>query len=196
MPPRRRYRWEDPVGSDGEIRVRWETEQDVVQFTVLLLARVEGAWRPVVLFDCSHDDRNDRHRYSFDGLKGPAETFLHGTPGHARCHRLDHDESREDDRAMAPVRTSRRTPAREAASRVMMEDIDRVIAGGESRFPYDSCFIGSDLVTDEMVRERHEVGKTVVIVDEHEHVTVLPAPDPSLGERESERFWSRILTHW
>jgi len=51
-------------------------------------------------------------------------------------------------------------------------------------------------VTDEEIRESHEHGKTVVIVDEHEHVTVLPAPDPSLGERESERFWSRILTHW
>lgn len=50
-------------------------------------------------------------------------------------------------------------------------------------------------MTDEMARDRHEQGKTVVIVDEHENVTVLPAPDPSVGERESERFWREILAH-
>jgi hypothetical protein len=97
---------------------------------------------------------------------------------------------------MATVRTSRRTPAREATSRVMMEDIDRTIAGEESRFPEFSTFVACDLVTDEMIRECHEKGQAVVIVDEHENLTVLPAPDPSLGERESERFWSEILTHW
>jgi hypothetical protein len=97
---------------------------------------------------------------------------------------------------MATMRVSRRTPAREAASRVMMEDIDQVIAGGESRFPDFSCFIGSDLVTDAMIRESHEQGQAVVIVDEHERVTVLPAPDPSLGERESDRFWRDVLAHW
>jgi hypothetical protein len=74
--------------------------------------------------------------------------------------------------------------------------IDKVVAGDESHFPDYSCFVGSDPVTDEMIRDAHARGKTVVIVDEHEHVTVLPAPDPSIGERESERFWRGILTHW
>lgn len=97
---------------------------------------------------------------------------------------------------MATMRVTRRTPAREATSRVMQGDIDQVASGGESRFPDYSCFIGSDLVTAETIRECHEHGQAVVIVDEHEHVTVLPAPDPSIAERESERFWSGILTHW
>jgi hypothetical protein len=97
---------------------------------------------------------------------------------------------------MATARASRMTPAREAAFRVMKADIDRVTAGGESRFPNYSSFIASDLVTDEKIREAHARGGAVVIVDEHEHVTVLPAPDPSIAERESDRFWSGILTHW
>ncbi len=61
----------------------WETEHDVVRFAVVLLARLDGAWQTVELFDCSHDDRNDRHRYHRDGTKGAAETFHRGTPGEA-----------------------------------------------------------------------------------------------------------------
>jgi hypothetical protein len=83
MPPRRRHGWKDDLGAGGRILVRWEAERDVVGYAVTLLAEVDGEWRTVVLFDCSHGDRNDRHRYSFDGLKGPAETFHHGTPGEA-----------------------------------------------------------------------------------------------------------------
>jgi hypothetical protein len=49
----------------------------------MLLAEVDGAWRTVVLFDCTHGDRNDRHRYSYDGVKGPAVIFHHGTPSEA-----------------------------------------------------------------------------------------------------------------
>jgi hypothetical protein len=51
-------------------------------------------------------------------------------------------------------------------------------------------------VTDEGIREAHAHGRSVVIVDEHENVTVLPAPDPSLGEREWDRFWRELLAHW
>ena len=65
--------------------------------------------------------------------------------------------------------------------------------GEELPYPDGSRFVPSDLVTDEMIRESHEQGEGVVIVDEHEHVTVLPAPDPSLGKRERERFWRELL---
>ncbi len=95
---------------------------------------------------------------------------------------------------MATVRASRRTPAREATSRVMMTEIDKVVAGGESRFPDYCSFIASDLVTDEDIREAHALGRAVVIVDEHEHVTVLPAPDPSIAERESDRLWNELMS--
>lgn len=81
MPVRREHRFDKVIGFDARILARWETERDVVGYAVLLLAEVDGDWRPVVLFDCSHGDRNDRHRYSFDGVKGPAEVFHHGTPG-------------------------------------------------------------------------------------------------------------------
>jgi hypothetical protein len=74
--------------------------------------------------------------------------------------------------------------AGEATHRVMMADIDRVVAGGESRFPNWSMFIASDLATDEAIREAHERGQAVVIVDER--VRVLPPPAGSVGERESE----------
>lgn len=97
---------------------------------------------------------------------------------------------------MATTRLTTSTPAREATHRVMDEDMVRINAGGDSRFPDYCSFIPSDLVTEEMVREAHARGHAVVIVDERERVTVLPAPDPSIAERESDKFWSRVLTHW
>jgi hypothetical protein len=97
---------------------------------------------------------------------------------------------------MANVKASRRSAAWLAAGRVCDAFVNASIADEELPFPSGSRVIASDLVTDEMIRESHEHGQTVAIVDEHEHVTVLPAPDPSLGERESERFWSEVLTHW
>jgi hypothetical protein len=69
--------------------VRWMGERDVVSYAVTLLARVDDDWRTVVLFDCSHDDRNDRHRYASDGAKGPAETFHGGTPGEGMRDAID-----------------------------------------------------------------------------------------------------------
>lgn len=54
----------------------------------------------------------------------------------------------------------------------------------------------ADLVTDEMIRESHDEGQTVVVVDEHERVTILPAPDPSLGEREWDRFRRELGIDW
>ncbi|HEX7290281.1 MAG TPA: hypothetical protein VF250_04050 [Conexibacter sp.] len=93
---------------------------------------------------------------------------------------------------MVSLRTTRRSAAWRARSRVFDAEIRRAAAGHEPRFPAYSHFFPSDLVTDEDIRACHEQGQAVVIVDEHEHVTVLPAPDPSIAERESDRFWSEI----
>ncbi len=97
---------------------------------------------------------------------------------------------------MASVGASPSSPSGLAKHRVLMADIDRVVDGGESRFPNGSLFVASDRVTDEKVCEAHAVGQTVVIVDEHEHVTVLPAPDPSLGQRNRDRFWRELGIDW
>ena len=97
---------------------------------------------------------------------------------------------------MASVEASPYSPSGLAKHRVLMADIDRVVAGGESRFPNGSLFVASDLVTDKKIREAHAVGQAVVIVDEHEHVTVLPAPDPSLRQRERDRFWRELGIEW
>lgn len=69
--------------------VRWEIEQRIVYFAVTLLAEVDGTWRTVALFDCSHEGRIDRHRYSFEGIKGPAETFPAGTPAEGMRDAID-----------------------------------------------------------------------------------------------------------
>ncbi len=69
--------------------MRWEAERDVVRFAVTLVARVDEGWRTVVVFDCSHGDRNDRHRHTFDGVKRPAETFHLGTPSEAMNDAID-----------------------------------------------------------------------------------------------------------
>ena len=97
---------------------------------------------------------------------------------------------------MAKVSNGRPSAAQLAANRLCDAFVKAANADEELPFPNGSCVIPSDVVTDEEIRESHERGKTVVIVDEHEQVTVLPAPDPSLGERESERFWSEVLRHW
>jgi hypothetical protein len=76
MPTRRVHERFERLGYETRMYARWETERDVVRFAVILLARSDGAWQTVELFDCSHDGRNDRHRYSYDGVKGPPETFI------------------------------------------------------------------------------------------------------------------------
>ena len=45
---------------------------------------------------------------------------------------------------MATMKSTVSTPAREAAHRVMIDDIDRINAGREPRFPNYSCFVASD----------------------------------------------------
>lgn len=89
MPPRRLQEYDREIGRGARIRVRWATERGVVSFAVMLLAEIDGAWRTVVLFDCTHGDRNDRHRYSLDGVKGPAETFHRGAPSEAMNDAID-----------------------------------------------------------------------------------------------------------
>lgn len=87
MSPRRYRNYEEHLGRNKMI-VRWEIERDVLRFAVTLLTSVDGVWRTVVVFDCSHD-RNDRHRYSYDGIKGAAVTFHHGTPSEAMNDAID-----------------------------------------------------------------------------------------------------------
>jgi hypothetical protein len=89
MPPRRVHQRQEPLDFGVRLFARWETERDVVAFAVMLLVELDDAWHTVVLFDCSHADRNDRHRYTFDGDKGPAETFHRGTPAEAMRDAID-----------------------------------------------------------------------------------------------------------
>jgi hypothetical protein len=77
---------------------------------------------------------------------------------------------------MASIGTSKRSAAAIAASRVMDAEIDAIVAGGESRFPDETMFVGADIVTDEMIRECHAEGSAVVIVDEHGNERFLPVP--------------------
>jgi hypothetical protein len=46
-------------------------------------------WRSVELFDCSHGDRNDRHRYDAEGGKGQAQTFQPSAPAEAMRDAID-----------------------------------------------------------------------------------------------------------
>ena len=97
---------------------------------------------------------------------------------------------------MAKVNASRRSAAFLAASRVCDAFLKASLADEELLFPNGSSVIPSDLVTDEKIADAHAHSRGVVIVDEHENVTVLPSPDPSLGEREWDRFWRERLSHW
>jgi hypothetical protein len=83
MVVRRRKRWEVELAPDVKIRCRYDIEQDIVAFANVLVASVDGEWRTVELFDCTHGDRNDHHRYDSDGYKYPAVVFHHGTPAEA-----------------------------------------------------------------------------------------------------------------
>lgn len=65
------------------MHIRWDLERDVVAFAIVLVTLVDNRWEPVALFDCSHGERSDWHRYDRDGRKGPAEPFHHGTPAEA-----------------------------------------------------------------------------------------------------------------
>lgn len=58
----------------------------------------------------------------------------------------------------------------------MTADMDAILAGEESRFGERVAFVGSDLATAERIGEYHEDGFTVVVVDAHENVRVLPVP--------------------
>jgi hypothetical protein len=97
---------------------------------------------------------------------------------------------------MATMRAPKRSASSLAADRVCDAFVKASLAGDELPFPDGSSVVPSDLVTEERIREAHAQGRSVVIVDEHENVTVLPSPDPALGEREWDRFWRGILTHW
>lgn len=77
---------------------------------------------------------------------------------------------------MASLSTTERSAAGVAASRVMDAELDRMLAGEQPRFGERVGFIGADLATAHRIGEHHDEGFTVVVVDEHENVRVLPAP--------------------
>lgn len=60
-----------------------DIEQDIVAFANVLVVLVDSEWRTVDLFDCTHGDRNDHHRYDRDGYKHSAVVVHHGTPAEA-----------------------------------------------------------------------------------------------------------------
>lgn len=89
MPARRIYERREWLAFDARLHARWEVEREVVRFAVTLLVFDAGAWQTVELFDCSHEGRNDRHRYSYGGAKGAAVTFHQGMPSEAMNDAID-----------------------------------------------------------------------------------------------------------
>jgi len=89
MPPRRVHEHDEILGLNVRLFVRWVAERDIVSYAVMLLAEVDGGWRTVVLFDCSHGDRNDRPVHVRRPQGGAAETFHHGTPSEAMNDAID-----------------------------------------------------------------------------------------------------------
>ncbi|MDO8188282.1 hypothetical protein Q5424_18045 [Conexibacter sp. JD483] len=70
--------------ADGvELHCRYEIEHKVVSYANTLVIEVDGRKFTTDLFDCTHGDRNDHHRYGLDGAKQPAVVFHHGTPNEA-----------------------------------------------------------------------------------------------------------------
>jgi hypothetical protein len=89
MLKRRRHNFTEVLALDARMVVRWDIERDVVGFAVLLQVDEDGDWRNVRLYDCSHEGRNDRHRYSREGVKEPPYEFLDGTPALAFREAID-----------------------------------------------------------------------------------------------------------
>jgi creatinine amidohydrolase/Fe(II)-dependent formamide hydrolase-like protein len=84
MPPRlRRHTRTELLAHNVRMKVRWDKERDIESFAVVLQYQTTAGWQNVVLYDCSHPERNDRHRYSRDGVKGEPEPFHHGTAAQA-----------------------------------------------------------------------------------------------------------------
>lgn len=94
MVARRRTTRSELLDLGVRLDLRYDAERDIVSFANVLLVLCDGAWRAVELFDCSHGDRNDRHRYDRDGCKHPPVIFHHGTAaeGYRTSMRLIYDE--------------------------------------------------------------------------------------------------------
>lgn len=71
---------------DGEAEVvvdfNVEPEFGLTTYRVVLVARDDGEWRAVRVYDNVHAN-HDMHRYTVDGVKSEAETFHSGTPSEA-----------------------------------------------------------------------------------------------------------------
>lgn len=83
MVVRRRKERDEELSPGVGLLTRYEIERDIVRFANVLMVLDGGEWRTVDLFDCSHGDSNDHHRYDRDGYKHPAVVFHHGTPAEA-----------------------------------------------------------------------------------------------------------------
>jgi hypothetical protein len=61
----------------------------VLRYAVVLLVLEDGDWQPVRLYDQSHQDHNDMHRYSRAEGKRAPENFHPGTSGEAMRAAMD-----------------------------------------------------------------------------------------------------------
>jgi hypothetical protein len=83
MVARRRKGYIERLDAGVRLHCRYDIERKVVSYANALVIKVDGAEVTTDLFDCTHGDRNDHHRYGRDGSKRPAVVFHHGTPNEA-----------------------------------------------------------------------------------------------------------------
>lgn len=88
---RRTYQgWREILDVDVQMDVSWTVEGPHVRsFSVVLIVTEGNVDKTVRLYDCSHADRNDMHRYTFEGVKEPPENFHYGTPAEAMRLAMD-----------------------------------------------------------------------------------------------------------
>lgn len=75
---------------------------------------------------------------------------------------------------MASVRRTPRSAASLAIAAAAEADLERVLAGGNSRYPNGVLFIPSDIATSEQVARGRDEHPLVVIVDEEGNEQWLP----------------------
>jgi hypothetical protein len=83
MITRRRRSFIEPLDEGVRLHCRYDIERRIVSFANALVVQVNGVECTTDLFDCTHGDRNDHHRFTRDGIKQPPVVFHHGTPNEA-----------------------------------------------------------------------------------------------------------------
>jgi hypothetical protein len=67
------------------VHVRFNTaRREVIDYSIVLLVEVAGELETMRLYDGAHGE-NERHRYTRQGGKQPAEIFHRGTPLGKAC---------------------------------------------------------------------------------------------------------------